>query len=103
MVRKYSNTIRCVKDWNGTKYGWWCWSDDLKTWRYIHTDNLQWILDFIPESERPTIEEVQAEAWGDIVYSHKLNQLIFIDRKFTEDFNNPLFTDEELQTNLRTT
>ncbi len=100
-MRKWKHLIRCVKNWNGRLYGWWAWSEGRWNWFYTEENKVEWLLCFLPANERPTLEEIRAEAFADVVVDPRFNTLVFIDREFMGDFDYPRFTAEELEENER--
>jgi len=99
MHRRFNHLVRCVKITTpqGVVDGWWCYAKTAEKWVYIEEDQLQWILDFLPELHRPSIEEIRAEAYSDIAYNADEDRPFFVDRKITESL--PVFTEDEINDN----
>lgn len=100
-MRKFKNWIRCVKNWDGEDYGFWAWSEFWQSWQIIAESRIQWILDFLPDP--PTVADIKAEAFSDMVIDRDTGKMVFTDRIFETLFEAPIFTEEELKENARFT
>jgi hypothetical protein len=98
-MRKYKDRIRCIKNWDIEETGWWAWSDFLQSWQYIDGSKISWLLDFLPA--KPSVEDLLAEAYLDVVFNPSTEKLVFLDRVFDGSFDRPVFTEEELLENER--
>ena len=98
-MRKYKDRIRCIKNWVGEDTGWWAWSDFTQYWQVIPERKIPWLLDFLPE--KPSIEELLAEAYLDIVFDPCTEKLVFLDRVFDGSYDRPVFTEDDLEGNKR--
>lgn len=98
-MKNHRDRIRCVKNWDGEDAGWWAWSDFTQFWQVIPEYKIPWLLDFLPD--KPSLEELLAEAYLDAVFDPITEQLIFLDRIFEGSFDRPVFTAEDLEGNKR--
>ena len=94
MKRKSNNLVRCVKNWDGEDTGWWAWSDFFQSWHVIPENKVEWLLDFLPN--KPSMDELLAEAYLDAVFDPFSEQLVFTDK-----FLDGKITDEDRQASKR--